>query len=639
MQRGGGLIRPQLPLGMVSLALCAGAARPDRARILITDIQVDSPRVARGGAFDLRVRAEKHGVNVLNFRVRTPYRAGRGDVPDGSVVEKRTGHAVLPDHPSGNIMDNGTVDKDERDGRLAVRISTRGLAPGTHFLVVFAHNRPGDGAHVLAYRNLQIDVDDTQARIRVLPQNAAGVQEPVEFEIPHAGLEPGGTFVCGLRSRHATAGALTARLRSPYTWSEDEVLPGFDYDSKAKVGYVQDGPDHLIHDNGPNDHDPRPGAIRVRVPTAQWPPGVHVLTLELAGNTTRAPHGGTARAYRDFSIKVPGPGDQLDVRVEPSVYLGPGTHFSNLVHLGNGQVLADAFRSEDGGQTWHAVDTVMPRPNLLPSGDIVATAYKAFPTGRKGEFRGQLFRSADGGRTVDGPTETRVMVPLARAALGHSRHVGPLFGRSIVELDNGHLISSMYGWFDGDSEPDRYRKGGTMRRSYICRSPDRGRTWEYLSSVAYRPFLGNEGYSELVIRRLPNGEILALVRTGGNSNPGWQDNPLMVSRSSDDGQTWTPIRRTGVEGVWPDLCVMSDGTLVCSTGRPGAFVMFSTDNGNTWTDHTPVDAERYSGYTAVCEIAPGELLVGYGVRHGLDPDTGQRRDALRVARVTVRRRP
>ncbi len=178
-----------------------------------------------------------------------------------------------------------------------------------------------------------------------------------------------------------------------------------------------------------------------------------------------------------------------------------------------------------------------------------------------------------------------------------------------------------------------------MRRSYICRSPDRGRTWEYLSSVAYRPFLGNEGYSELVIRRLPNGEILALVRTGGNSNPGWQDNPLMVSRSSDDGQTWTPIRRTGVEGVWPDLCVMSDGTLVCSTGRPGAFVMFSTDNGNTWTDHTPVDAERYSGYTAVCEIAPGELLVGYGVRHGLDPDTGQRRDALRVARVTVRRRP
>ena len=638
MRQGRGRPAIHVPNGVLSLVLCAGAETAAAGQITITDIRVDENEVARGAAFCLRVRAEANGVTPLNFRVRTPYRAGEGDVPDGFVVEKRTGHAVLPDHPSGNIVDNGQADADPGVGQVALWIPTRGLAPGTHYLVVFAHNRPGDGKHVLAFRNLQIDVDDTRACARVLPRGATGLVEPVEFDLPPRTVEPGGTLVCGLRSKHATAGELAVRLRPPYTWAETEVLPGFTYDAKGKVGYIEDGPDHLVHDNGANDSDPRAGSVRVQVPTAQWPPGVHVLTLELAGNTARAPYGGTTRVYRDFTVRIPGPHDQLDVEVEPSVYVGPGTHFSNLIHLGNDRILADAFRSEDGGRSWRAGDATIPRPNRLPSGDIVATAYKAFPTEEKGEFRGQLFLSTDGGRTIDGPIETRVIVPLARAALGHSRHVGPLFGRSIVELENGDLLSSMYGWFEGDAEPDRYRKGGTMRRSYIGRSSDRGRTWEYLSTVAYRPFLGNEGYSELVIRRLPSREVLALVRTGGNSNPGWQDNPLMVSRSRDNGRTWTPVQRIGVEGVWPDLCVMSDGTLVCSTGRPGAFVMFSTDSGHTWTDHTPIDAERYSGYTAVCEIAPGELLVGYGVKNGLDPDTGQRRDALRVARVRLRKR-
>jgi hypothetical protein len=80
---------------------------------------------------------------------------------------------------------------------------------------------------------------------------------------------------------------------------------------------------------------------------------------------------------------------------------------------------------------------------------------------------------------------------------------------------------------------------------------------------------------------------------------------------------------------------MHDGTLVCSTGRPGVFLMFSRDGGRTWTDHTPVDGERYSGYSAVCEVAPGRLLVGYGVRHGLDARTGRRQNELRVVEVRV----
>ena len=172
-------------------------------------------------------------------------------------------------------------------------------------------------------------------------------------------------------------------------------------------------------------------------------------------------------------------------------------------------------------------------------------------------------------------------------------------------------------------------------RTFVVESRDRGQTWEYLSTVAYDPDIGSEGYCEPVIRQLPNGDLLALLRTGGNNRPFWQDNPLCVTWSTDDGKTWNVPVRTGVEGVSPDLCIMSDGTLACSYGRPGADLMFSTDSGRTWTDHVCIDPERYSGYTAICEAEPGVLLYGYGAKGRLDPASGKRSNELRVARIRV----
>ena len=615
-------------------ALCLPCAA---ATIGITRIQVNPAEVAPGDSFVVSVAAEGKGVEVGSYRIRTPYRVAEDEVPPGFI--RQSGHAVYKGD-GGAIFDNAPCDLDAAEGAIAVRIGTRGFARGTHYLVVFAHNRPAPGAHVLDYRNLRLDVGPDKVRISILPKGTSDMDDPVEFHLPEPVLTPGEPLVCGARLREGETGPLALRLRPPYTWGEDEALPGFSYYAKEAVGYIEDGLEHMIRDGGPSDRDPAAGSIRVEVPTADWPSGIHVLTLQIAERDVRAPYGGASTLYRDFAVKIPDPRDQLVVEVEPSVYFAEGTHFQqSLLALPDGDVLAEGRLSEDGGRTWTRLAKSIPRANLLVDGTILGMAYKALPVeGEKGVYRGSLRISTDGGRTVRGPLPSRVLVPKAREALGHSLHVGPLFGRSIVELDGGELISAMYGWFEGDAEPDRYREGGTMRRSYIGRSGDRGKTWEYLSTVAYRPFLGNEGYSELVIRRLPNGEILALVRTGGNSNPGWHDNPLMLSRSSDGGRTWSPVERTGVEGVWPDLLVMSDGTLACSYGRPGAHIMFSTDNGRTWTDHTSIDAERYSGYTAICEVAPGEILYGFGARAWPDPKTGGRRDCLRLARIRVRRR-
>lgn len=617
----------------LSTLLAAGAA--PGAQIRITSLHVAPVAVKRGAAFVLYVAADSEGAEVKSYRVRTPYRVSQEQLPTGFRLEG--GFAVLG---TGALRDGGPEDDDPASGQIAVRIATDGFPDGTSYLVVFAHNRPGEGDHLLDYRNLALDVAGERVSIRVLPGTGDRLGEPVTFGLPSPALAPGQPVRCEISLKPGFRDPLAARLRPPYTWGENEVLPGFTYDREAKVAYYQDGPDHLLRDGGLHDQESSEGKLRLELPTTGWPPGVHGLTLELARATAeRAPYGGTTSVFRDFQVKVPDPRDQLVVEVEPSWELGPGTHFGSLVALPDGSVVTEGRRSTDGGRTWQPTAGGLPRANLLAEGTLAALSYRCQPLpDRPGWYGGQLWRSVDGGRTVTGPTGTEVHVPLARPALGHGQHVGPLFGRSLVELPDGSWLAPMYGWFVGDTEPDRYRAGGTMRRAYVGRSTDRGLTWEYLSTVAYRPFLGNEGYSELVLRRLPNSEILAIVRTGGNGNPGWQDNPLMVSRSTDDGRTWSTVERTGVEGVWPDLLVLQDGTLACSTGRPGAFIMFSTDNGHTWADVTPIDGERYSGYTAICEVAPGEILMGYGVKAGFAPETGERRDMLRLTRLTVRRK-
>jgi hypothetical protein len=69
--------------------------------------------------------------------------------------------------------------------------------------------------------------------------------------------------------------------------------------------------------------------------------------------------------------------------------------------------------------------------------------------------------------------------------------------------------------------------------------------------------------------------------------------------------------------VWPKLAKMSDGTLVCSSGRPGNFLLLSTDNGKTWspphviTDHYAEWRMCSSGLTSLGEIEPGKLAIFY----------------------------
>jgi hypothetical protein len=425
------------------------------------------------------------------------------------------------------------------------------------------------------------------------------------------------------------------RITHPYPIAPSDVLPGFVYDAAKKNSFF--ATKSLFTDNSQFDRNPATNHIDISLPTDRWPSGVHHFKCELVDAS------GKVIDFRSFAVKVPDPDNHLSVDVEESYYFAPGTHIDRFIRLRDGTLLYSTTtlhsdtdysrRSVDGGRTWQNTKGGFGVGGAqLADGSIIGLEYRCGPElATPGWYPIERSISTDNGQSFN-TDEVSVFVPEAKPAQGHGSYDGPIFMRSIVERKDGSLVALMAGWFKSDTVICPYGKKRPYSRSYVCESDDGGRTWRYIDTIGYAR-LGSEGYNEGAMHRLPNGELLVVLRTGNESDFNCQDNPIMWSVSTDEGRTWSPPARTGVEGAFPCLEVLSDGLVVLSYGRPGAMLAFSADNGRTWTDHTLVDATPYSGYTGVVEIAPGELLVGFGTRNYLDPKTRNRGNSLRLARV------
>lgn len=448
------------------------------------------------------------------------------------------------------------------------------------------------------------------------------------FAISHDVITSGETFEIYIEAEKQYTG--TWRLHHPYTIPENETLPGFQFNETDSQAYYN------LDDLNPED-----SALRVCIDTDGWPAGIHNFTV---GNYNS---NGKINDYRDFAIKIQNSQDRLKITVEPDKYFGEGTHFNTFFVLSNNRVICGDKYSDDKGHTWqsynndsvqwgtvHAQSAIM--AHEFADGTAIGLAYRTLPReGEKGVFIGKLFETKDGGKSIQGPFDAVFYIPRAVGSQGHAFHPGPLFMRSIVEAKDGALLAIMCGWFDTDINESPV-KGQRYRRSFLCRSADQGRSWEYYSTIAYKPNWGSEGWNEGSLRRLPDGNLIAAVRCGSDSSV-WKDNPLCLFFSEDDGLTWSSPHRSGIDGVYPSLAVMSNGLLACSYGRPGAKIMFSMDYGRTWINHTSISPERYSGYSWIVEVAPGELLYGFGLRNGLEPKTRERRNMLRLTNIRVSR--
>jgi len=170
------------------------------------------------------------------------------------------------------------------------------------------------------------------------------------------------------------------------------------------------------------------------------------------------------------------------------------------------------FRSTDGGKTW------MPAPYAgvimaqISDGTTMAFEQLTYRKG-PGEFIGKVRFSKDGWKNVEGPRDVPLHIPNATGGVGDDMlpFEGPIFWGSVVEMPTGDLLATMYGYFEGDNTPIElppesplYKNPKFAKyRTLVLRSGDRGKSWSYLSTVAYDPTVGQEGFCEPSMVRWP----------------------------------------------------------------------------------------------------------------------------------------
>lgn len=316
--------------------------------------------------------------------------------------------------------------------------------------------------------------------------------------------------------------------------------------------------------------------------------------------------------------------------------LGPKSLFLKLWNgeddsLTKAELTVMTTRTDDGGKTWE-------KPNWVPASAAGSHSWIQRKDGtclwlgfftRPVDSRDYQTLICSVGRSSDGKapyrwSEGRVNFPRPVQAWTKG-NAYMVVARSIVELADGSLLATMYGYFEGDGKPVNFQGKGKYR-TVVVRSTDNGATWDYYATVAFDPETPGEGFDEPVIARTADGDLLCVMRRGYQK--GYQPSTLggylalASSRSKDDGRTWSApvVLPNYATCVFPDLTLMSNGLLALSFGRPeGNHLMFSVDGkGERWTSRTTVYHEvdpkgegSTCSYTAIREVAPGRLLYVY----------------------------
>ena len=193
--------------------------------------------------------------------------------------------------------------------------------------------------------------------------------------------------------------------------------------------------------------------------------------------------------------------------------------------------------------------------------------------------------------------------------------------QGLIQLENGDIIATMYGqkttdttlcpYFDSERGYKFY-----LYSSWCIISHDGGHTFEFLSDIAdvqTYPIadVNAEGYCEPDIIYLGDGHIVCILRTGGHE----VYSPLYCSHSYDSGKTWTAPVEILSWGVYPRLFRLSDGTIALLSGHIHTFLMFSEDEGMTWSEPHILEEcdgkwdKSTSGYGCAFQAPDGTICV------------------------------
>ena len=279
-------------------------------------------------------------------------------------------------------------------------------------------------------------------------------------------------------------------------------------------------------------------------------------------------------------------------------------------------------RSVDGGRTFTHLATDVPISSMtqLADGSLVAENFRtatplmtgrgvrttpAHPLGSGSkQFQTTFWRSHDYGVTW---VERHGTISAGQA------YDAVFFHRGIVAGRDGSLLATTHGYLHGERK----------YRSMLARSTDGGTSWRIVSTIAKSPAGWRiEGRSEPTMARATNGDLVVVMRQSSPVSPSVcngsrQGAGLVISRSSNDGASWTPARSLvgagldvrNVSSADPHLTRMPGGQLILSYGRPGNKILVSTDgNGATWGNLTLTKAGTSSGYTSLVALTKTTAL-------------------------------
>jgi hypothetical protein len=332
---------------------------------------------------------------------------------------------------------------------------------------------------------------------------------------------------------------------------------------------------------------------------------------------------------------------------------------------------AKSVWSSDGGKTWKP-GPAGPSEKVaidLGGGEILAINRN---TKRRddGLFTVKLKRSLDNWDSIKGEEALLDLPGAGQTVLGGGGVVdGYLFHHGIVQLPDGRLVATVYGNNLGDTVLcDGYPEelGQKKYRTAVVFSDDRGRSWGGAVQVAYDRMLGRgvpkghpmsdedapeggeetvasvpaitqEGFREADLAIAPNGDLLCVMRSGGrNGGPAVLfPTPLYVSRSSDQGKTWSLPAQAADRGVSPDVLVLDNGIIVCTYSRPGNWLMFSEDAGMTWKG--AFQFGETGAYNYLAKTGSDSFIVFHEVRETLG--TRVRGSHFRALKLTALSNP
>ena len=263
-----------------------------------------------------------------------------------------------------------------------------------------------------------------------------------------------------------------------------------------------------------------------------------------------------------------------------------------------------ALKSTDGGKSFH--DWGIRSIYLSESDTGVVGIGSHVYRGNKKYIK--IYRSKDGCGSWDGPEYAEYTGPPTDNKKKENNSWSIIISRSAIRLPDGSSIISAYGRFEGDN----------FDRTFILKTTDNFKSLYYYATIAcVGAAKESSNYNEPVMSFTADGKtLICVMRTEGFS-------PIVICRSVNYGATWSPPEYAGADGVFPDLCLLQNGVMACSYGRPDVAIMFSDDDGRFFRYrkmiyHMPEYQKPQSCcYTGIREIAPNRLLMVFSAPDGL----------------------